>query len=97
MLLRLVRLVPLMVLATTVAAVFVALRSLAKPMPVDPAELATAVMLGMLCLPFPHPSATIGGPQVFPLNGPQHTLVFELAANLFWAVLVRVQNARTSP
>jgi peptidoglycan/LPS O-acetylase OafA/YrhL len=84
--LRLLRLMPLMALATLVSAVFVALRSAVKSEPVTPAEIAVATALGLLDIPYFNASSALGGPQIFPLNGPQYTLFLEVFVNAFWAL-----------
>jgi peptidoglycan/LPS O-acetylase OafA/YrhL len=83
---RLIRLWPLMALATVLSFVFVALRLIVKDQSVNLDLLILALVLGFLSLPFFHAPAELGGPQVFPLNGPQYTLFLELLANLVWVI-----------
>jgi peptidoglycan/LPS O-acetylase OafA/YrhL len=83
---RLIRLWPLMALATVLSFVFVVLRLIAKDQSVNFDVLILALVLGLLSLPFFNAPAELGGPQVFPLNGPQYTLFLELLANLVWVI-----------
>jgi peptidoglycan/LPS O-acetylase OafA/YrhL len=81
---RLIRLMPLMILATIVSALFVALRiGLSHRLNLLPG-LGLATLLGLLNLPYLDAAGHIGGPEVFPLNGPQYTLFFELFVNFVW-------------
>jgi peptidoglycan/LPS O-acetylase OafA/YrhL len=83
---RLIRLMPLVVLATIVGAVYVLFRSYVNRGPVSFGELLVATLLGTLNLPFLTASRAIGGPQIFPLNGPQYSLFFEVVVNIVWSV-----------
>ncbi len=85
-LMRLKRLMPLIVLANVVAVAYVTLRLVVKPQHDVSGTLTTALLLGAVSMPYFHAPAWIGGPQVFPLNGPQYTLFLEIAANLLWFV-----------
>ena len=86
---RLTRLMPLIVLANVVAASYVSLRLFAKPQHDVGGSLTTALLLGAVSMPYFHAPSWIGGPQVFPLNGPQYTLFLEIVANLVWFVFRR--------
>ncbi|MEG8053197.1 glycosyltransferase [Sphingomonas aerolata] len=69
--LRLVRLMPLVILGTLISAAYLAARIvLLHDSTISVAELARATAFGLLCLPMLDASRAIGGPQVFPLNGP---------------------------
>jgi len=46
--------------------------------------LPQAVLLGVVSLPYFNAPAALGGPQVFPLNGPQYTLFLEFFINFIW-------------
>jgi peptidoglycan/LPS O-acetylase OafA/YrhL len=94
MVIRLRRLMPLLVFATLVSATFVVLRSAVKHEPIPPSEIAWAALLGALNLPHFTPSSAIGGPQIFPLNGPQYTLFFEIVVNAFWALSSHFRGLR---
>ena len=83
---RLIRLWPLMALATVMSFVFVGLRLVVKDQSINIDLLILALVLGILSLPFFNAPAEIGGPQVFPLNGPQYTLFLELLANMVWLI-----------
>lgn len=81
---RLIRLVPIMALATFVSAAFLILKNHVAPVSVGPGIVGVAVVLGLLNLPFFSAPHDIGGPQVFPLNGPQYTLSLEIFVNILW-------------
>jgi len=82
---RLIRLMPLIVLGTLLSASYVLSRSYVLRGSVSYQELALATVLGVTNIPFTTASAAIGGPQVFPLNGPQYSLFLEIVVNIFWA------------
>jgi len=83
---RLIRLMPLTVLATLVSALYVLFRSHVNGIFVSHGELLVATLLGIANLPFLSASTAIGGPQVFPLNGPQFSLFLEIVVNVFWSI-----------
>jgi peptidoglycan/LPS O-acetylase OafA/YrhL len=83
--LRLIRLMPLIVLGTLLSAVYVLSRSYVLRGLISYHELALATLLGLTNIPFTTASAAIGGPQVFPLNGPQYSLFLEVFVNVVWA------------
>lgn len=85
MAIRLWRLMPLIVVATCISAPFVLARALMLHQPLYLATFATVTLAGLLNIPFFHAPQAIGGPQLFPLNGPQYTLFLELFANMVWA------------
>lgn len=93
---RLIRLMPLIVLATIISALFVCVRATIFKSPVHSGELITATVLGLLNLPFISASSIIGGAQVFPLNGPQYSLFLEIVANLIWSWLRTTHPLRLS-
>lgn len=81
---RLIRLMPLIVFAILISAPYVAVRDRLSAGGVPYAALATAVLLSLLNLPYFGAPRTIGGPELFPLNGPQYTLFLELLVNILW-------------
>ena len=81
---RLVRLMPVVVVATVLGGGYVILRAHLNGGGVSYAALSVAVVLALLDLPYLFAPRDIGGPQVFPLNGPQYSLFLELFINLFW-------------
>ena len=87
---RLIRLMPLTVLATVVSALYVLFRWHVNGIPHSNSELLLATFLGIVNIPFLAASSAIGGPQVFPLNGPQYSLFLEIVVNVFWSVSRRV-------
>jgi len=81
---RLIRLMPLMVIGTIISAPYAGFRLFITHDHHQLPSLALASLLGLLNLPYLGAPNSIGGPQVFPLNGPQYTLFLELFANFFW-------------
>ena len=86
---RLIRLMPLVALATILSALYAAARSAAHIKIVDYNELSLAAILGILNVPFLWASFDVGGPQIFPLNGPQFSLFLELIVNAVWSISSR--------
>ncbi|MGA3246823.1 MAG: acyltransferase [Paraburkholderia sp.] len=87
---RLIRLMPVIVIGTLLSASYLATRSvLLHDTDIHPGWLAAATVLGLSCVPLFGAPHAIGGPQVFPLNGPEYTLFLELTVNLFWMLLRR--------
>jgi len=81
---RLIRLSPTIILATLLGAGYVIFRIGLDQDPIPWWSLARATVLGALCLPNLNAAPAVGGPEVFPLDGPQYTLFLELFANAFW-------------
>ena len=91
--LRILRLWPMILAGTLLSAAYlVARRVLLHDPGISPGELAQATIVALLCLPFFTASRALGGPQVFPLNGPQYTLFLELVANLVWSLSPRARG-----
>jgi peptidoglycan/LPS O-acetylase OafA/YrhL len=84
MTIRLIRLMPIIMIGTLISAAFLTLRLLILDDPIDLRELGIATLLGTFVLPMFNASSPIGGPQIFPLNGPEYTLFLELVVNAFW-------------
>jgi peptidoglycan/LPS O-acetylase OafA/YrhL len=85
---RMIRLMPTIVFGTLLSAAYLAARSSwLHDSTIDLDELFLATVLGMLSVPMLTASTSIGGPQVFPLNGPQYTLFLELFINWVWVVV----------
>jgi peptidoglycan/LPS O-acetylase OafA/YrhL len=82
---RLIRLMPLIVVGTLISAAYVAFRMFVKHESGGHGALAMATLLGLANLPYFTAPTMIGGPQVFPLNGPQYSLFLEIIVNAFWA------------
>lgn len=87
---------PIIFLGTAISALYYAVRILVLKYPLDPGLLSFATLLGLLNLPFFDAPKIIGGPQVFPLNGPQYTLFLELVVNLFWIMTHRYSAIKTN-
>lgn len=88
---RLIRLMPLVLVATILSAAYVAARSHRGIDPVSQPELVIASVLNLFSIPFFGASHAIGGPQLFPLNGPQYTIWLELFANVVWFFTNRIR------
>jgi peptidoglycan/LPS O-acetylase OafA/YrhL len=86
---RLIRLMPLIVVATLISGLYAFFKLQVMHEHGMDASLALALVLGTLTLPYLHASDLIGGPQVFPLNGPQFTLFLELFVNFVWFYIRR--------
>ena len=93
---RLTRLFPAIWLATILSAVYVALRIAFKDSQPIPASLLSAVTLGLALVPYIGAPTTIGGPQIFPLNGPQYSLFLEVVVNVAWFVRRQTIGLKTS-
>ncbi|WCS28781.1 acyltransferase (plasmid) [Methylobacterium sp. NMS14P] len=81
---RLVRLMPIIALALFISAPYVALRNYMMSDSTFAIQIVAAVFLGLLNIPYFYAPPQIGGSQVFPLNGPQFSLFFEIVINAFW-------------
>ncbi len=88
---RLIRLMPLVAVATIVSASYVLAHAFQSQQAIPRLELGAAFFLGLLSLPFFGASPEIGGPQLFPLNGPQYTIWLELFVNILWHLTCRVR------
>jgi len=81
---RLIRVMPMIVLAVAVSATYVLFRSFVSHVDIPTSAIVSATMLGMLNLPYLYAPSAVGGPQLFPLNGPQYSLFLEIVANVVW-------------
>jgi peptidoglycan/LPS O-acetylase OafA/YrhL len=93
---RLVRLMPLIILAIAISAPYVVFRNQLASGGVPYAAVFIAVFLGLFNLPYFGAPRTIGGPELFPLNGPQYTLFLELLVNVLWWAARRMDQPRLS-
>jgi len=91
--LRLVRLMPLIILGSMVSFVYVALRLRAQGVDTMTLPLLLALVGGVTGIPYIGAPTEIGGPQIFPLNGPQYSLFLELVINVLWAMTYRLPLA----
>jgi len=90
---RLIRLMPIIILGTSISASYFIARVLILRDPqINTDELSRAMLLGFVCLPTFNASKAIGGPAVFPLNAPQYTLFLELFVNGFWLATRRMES-----
>ncbi|WP_407176489.1 acyltransferase family protein [Bradyrhizobium sp. STM 3562] len=81
---RLIRLMPMIVLSVAISAPYVFFRSVVSHIDVSAAAIFSAALLGLLNLPYFYAPPGVGGPQLFPLNGPQYSLFLEVVANIIW-------------
>lgn len=86
---RATRLMPIIVLGTGISFLYFFIRTLKLDYPLDYNLLLFAAFCGIFNIPFLGAPKIIGGPQVFPLNGPQYTLFLEFAVNIFWIITHR--------
>jgi peptidoglycan/LPS O-acetylase OafA/YrhL len=93
---RLMRLMPLIVLSTLVSGTYVAFKLHIESEHTLYGAWLSAFLLGLLVLPYLNAPAAIGGPQVFPLNGPQFTLFLELLVNFVWFPIRRFAPLATA-
>ena len=84
---RIIRLMPLIMLGTVVSSLYVVCRVYVLKTPISTQGLALATSLGLMNIPFLNAPISLGGPQVFPLNGPQYSLFLEIVVNLLWSAL----------
>jgi peptidoglycan/LPS O-acetylase OafA/YrhL len=94
---RLIRLWPLIALGTTLSFTFVIARALIEHDGIQWGVLALAPIMGMASIPFLGAPQYIGGPQIFPLNGPQYTLFLELLVNFAWAACRQLRRLPLIP
>lgn len=87
---RFIRLAPLFVLGTLISAAYAVLRIHVKHEDVAIQAMLLATTLGVLDIPYLTAPLTIGGDQVFPLNGPQYSLFLEIVSNAIWAAWGRL-------
>src|ERR1700730_2975501 len=94
--LRLIRLMPLIVLGTIISTAYAAFRAHIKHEELTVAALWTAFVFGILNVPFFGAAKSLGGPQIFPLNGPQYTLFLELVVNAAWSLSRRLNELKVA-
>ncbi len=84
LLMRAVRLMPMIVLATIISGAYLLLKAFWQTNDIMYSTLLFAVLTGAMNVPFFNAPSSIGGPQLFPLNGPQFSLFLEVVANAVW-------------
>ncbi|WP_267361661.1 MULTISPECIES: acyltransferase [unclassified Methylobacterium] len=82
---RLIRLMPLAILGTLMSASYAASLLYMKGGSASLQDIATSALVGALNLPNFFSNLNRGDDQVFPLNGPQYSLFFEMVVNIAWA------------
>ena len=87
---------PLIVLRTIISAAYAAFRAHIKHEELTAAALGTAFILGILNVPFFGAPKSLGGPQIFRLNGPQYTLFLELVVNVVWSLSRRLNELKVA-
>jgi peptidoglycan/LPS O-acetylase OafA/YrhL len=93
---RIVRLMPVIVLAIVISAPYVVIRDRMAGAASPFAAVASAVLLGVLNLPYFGAPKAVGGPELFPLNGPQYSLFLEIFVNTLWWANRRINPLRLS-
>jgi peptidoglycan/LPS O-acetylase OafA/YrhL len=86
---RAIRLMPLIMLGAVVSAAYVVLKVRTEHLPVPASAIALAAFGSLFNIPTFGAPHDIGGPMVFPLNGPQFTLFLEFVVNIAWWALRR--------
>jgi peptidoglycan/LPS O-acetylase OafA/YrhL len=94
--LRMIRLMPLIVLGTIISAAYAFLRTYVKHEELTAAALGTPFAFGILNVPYFGAPKSLGGPQIFPLNGPQYTLFLELFVNAAWCLSRRLNEPKVA-
>ncbi|MGI4745334.1 MAG: acyltransferase family protein [Janthinobacterium lividum] len=89
---RIIRLMPLVVLATLISAAYAIVRIHVKHEDVAVSAMVFATLLGILNIPYLTAPLPIGGNQIFPLNGPQYSLFLEIVCNTVWAAFGRMSR-----
>ena len=84
---------PLIILGSIVSGAYVAVRLRVQGAEAMTVPLMLALVGGVTGVPYIGAPAEVGGPQVFPLNGPQYSLFLELVINLLWAMMYRLPLA----
>ena len=88
---RVIRLFPVLIVATLISAAYVVPKSFVKAEPAEVSSIVSAIVLGFASIPYLNAPAAIGGPQIFPLNGPQYTVFLEIVVNMLWFALFGVR------
>lgn len=70
MALRVIRLLPIILLSIVISAPYVLARNYLLSTETQSATIVLAITLGILNIPYFNAPPQIGGPQIFPLNGP---------------------------
>lgn len=85
---RVLRLWPMIMLATFVSAGYLVAKGFLSSDAPTISMVLEAASLSLISVPYMDAPVSIGGPQVFPLNGPQFSLFFEIFVNIVWAALL---------
>lgn len=88
---RLIRLMPLVLVATVLSGAYIWARAFQGRDSISGLEVLAAMTLNLLSVPYFGAPPAIGGPQLFPLNGPQYTIWLELFANTLWWLTSRIR------
>lgn len=86
--LRALRLWPMIMLGTAISASYLLAKSVISTEAPPASMILQSASLSMIFLPYLDAPASLGGPQAFPLNGPQYSLFFEMFVNVVWAVIL---------
>lgn len=85
---RVLRLWPMIMLATFVSAGYLVAKGFLSSDAPTISMVLEAASLSLISVPYMNAPTSLGGPQVFPLNGPQFSLFFEMFVNIVWAALL---------
>ncbi|TNM62297.1 acyltransferase family protein [Aliirhizobium smilacinae] len=85
---RVLRLWPMIIVATFISAGYLLAKGFLSPEAPTASIVLEAVSLSLLSIPYISAPESLGGPQVFPLNGPQFSLFFELFVNIVWTAIL---------
>lgn len=85
---RVLRLWPMIILATFISASYLLAKGTFASDAPAVASVLQATSFSLISIPYMDAPASLGGPQVFPLNGPQYSLFFELFVNIVWAAVL---------
>ncbi|WP_187277859.1 acyltransferase [Methylobacterium sp. WL18] len=88
---RMIRLMPLVFVATVISGTYVWARVIQGSDTSTGFQVITAIMLNLLSIPFFDAPSAIGGPQLFPLNGPQYTIFLEIIVNISWYFTSKIE------
>lgn len=92
---RILRLWPMIILATLISASYLLAKGFMSAEAPTASMVLAAAGLSLVSVPYMHAPESLGGLQVFPLNGPQFSLFFELFVNVVWAVILITFSRRS--
>jgi peptidoglycan/LPS O-acetylase OafA/YrhL len=81
---RLIRLAPLIILGSVISIIYILLKIKTTHVFIQPAIILFIFIGAIFNIPIFGAPHDVGGPMIFPLNGPQYTLFLEFMANAVW-------------